>query len=76
MRNAIAAASVVMYLCMVGIVTYFAPAGDVGGVGVPVTGLTKDLVDSFRSTITVVVGFYFTSAAVVEGIQLSRGTAD
>lgn len=78
MRNAIAASVIVIYLVTVAIVTFFpAEITTVAGHASdqPITPesqlspLTKTMIESFQTVVTVVIGFYFTSSAVVEGIQ-------
>lgn len=73
MRNSITASVIAMYLVTVGIVTFFTLIKQEPGTSVPeINPLTKTMVDSFQTVVTVVVGFYFTSSAVVEGIQRMR----
>lgn len=73
MRNAITAAVVSMFLVTVGIVTFFStiPAAS-GAAPPPLSELTRTIVNSFQAVVTVVIGFYFTSSAIVEGIQRNR----
>jgi hypothetical protein len=76
-RNAIAASVIVMYLVTVGIVTYFPPeitttVKDISGKFITekeLNPLTKTMLESFQTVLTVVIGFYFASSTVVEGIQ-------
>ena len=70
MRNAIAASVVVMYLATVGLVTFYSLITPEGATSVPqIHPLTKTIIDSFQTVVTVVIGFYFASSAIVEGIQ-------
>jgi hypothetical protein len=73
MRNAITAAVISMFLVTVGIVTFYStiPAAT-GAAPQPLSELTRTIVGSFQTVVTVVVGFYFTSSAIVEGIQRNR----
>jgi hypothetical protein len=73
MRNAITASVISMFLVTVGIVTFFStiPTG-AGTAPQPLSELTRTIVSSFQSVVTVVLGFYFTSSAIVEGIQRNR----
>ena len=78
MRNAIAASVITMYLATVGIVTFFPPV-ITSEASKPITQfdpLTKTMLDSFQTVVTVVIGFYFTSSAVVEGIQRMKKTGN
>lgn len=38
----------------------------------PLSELTHTIVNSFQTVVTVVIGFYFTSSAIVDGIQRNR----
>jgi len=69
----IAASIIAMYLVTVGVVTFFSLISP--GTGAPpaeVHPLTKSMLESFQTAVTVVVGFYFVSSAVVEGAQRLR----
>jgi hypothetical protein len=73
MRNAITASVVSMFLVTVGIVTFYSTIpGAAGTAPEPLSELTRTIVSSFQTVVTVVVGFYFTSSAIVEGIQRNR----
>ncbi len=73
MRNAITAAVISMFLVTVGIVTFYSTIPTPpGSAPPPLSELTRTIVDSFQTVVTVVVGFYFTSSAIVEGIQRNR----
>lgn len=67
MRHAIAGSMIAMYLSIVGMTTFFpeAAADNRQTLGV----LPNTMIESFKTVISVVIGFYFTSSAVVEGIQ-------
>lgn len=67
MRNAIAGSMITTYLSIVGMTTFFSLIkSDSDQILAP---LTKTMIDSFQSVIMVVIGFYFTASAAVEGIQ-------
>jgi hypothetical protein len=67
MRHAIAGSTIAMYLSIVGMTTFFPEtAADTSQTLRP---LTETMIKSFQTVISVVIGFYFTSSAVVEGIQ-------
>lgn len=73
MRNAITASVISMFLVTVGIVTFFSTIPTTAGTPPqPLSELTRTIVSSFQTVVTVVVGFYFTSSAIVEGIQRYR----
>ena len=73
MRNAITASVISMFLVTVGIVTFFSTIpSPAGAQAQPLPELTRTIVSSFQTVVTVVVGFYFTSSAIVEGIQRNR----
>ncbi len=73
MRNAITASVVSMFLVTVGIVTFYSTMPTPSGTAPqPLSELTRTIVDSFQTVVTVVIGFYFTSSAIVEGIQRNR----
>lgn len=73
MRNAITASVVSMFLVTVGIVTFFSTIPSAAGTPPPpLSELTRTIVSSFQTVVTVVIGFYFTSSAIVEGIQRNR----
>ena len=66
MRNSIAASVIVMYLATIGIVTFW-PAESTAAP--ELNPLTKTMIDSFQTVVTVVIGFYFASSAVIEAVQ-------
>ena len=73
MRNAITASVVSMFLVTVGIVTFFSTISSTASTPPePLSELTRTIVSSFQTVVTVVIGFYFTSSAIVEGIQRNR----
>jgi hypothetical protein len=73
MRNAITASVISMFLVTVGIVTFFSTIPTAAGTAPPpLSELTRTIVSSFQSVVTVVIGFYFTSSAIVEGIQRNK----
>ncbi len=73
MRNSITAAVIAMYLATVGIVTFWQLVKPDPSLPSPeLPPLTKTMVDSFQTVVTVVIGFYFTSSAVVEGIARAK----
>jgi hypothetical protein len=77
MRISITAAVIAMYVATVGITMFFsAPRRAPGDPASDLPALAKTMVDSFQTVVTVVVAFYFTSSAVVEGIQRRRGVDD
>jgi hypothetical protein len=73
MRNAITASVLSMFLATVGIVTFFSTIPTAASTPPqPLSELTRTIVSSFQSVVTVVIGFYFTSSAIVEGIQRNK----
>ena len=76
MRNSITASVVAMYLATVGIVTFWQLVRpDPSQPSPDLAPLTKIMVESFQTVVMVVIGFYFTSSAVVEGVARAK-TAD
>ena len=67
MRNAIAGSTIATYLSIVGLTTFFALKDPKSAQELP--AITETMIDSFQTVVMVVIGFYFTSSAVVEGIQ-------
>lgn len=73
MRISITAAVIVMYLAIVGVVAFFGLIKPEPGVSGPaINPLSQTMLDSFQTVVTVVIGFYFASSAVVEGIQRAK----
>jgi membrane protease YdiL (CAAX protease family) len=70
MRNAIAASVVTMYIAIVGMTTFFTLIFHENNSSAPeLAPLTKLMIDSFQNIVTIVIGFYFTSSTIIEGIQ-------
>jgi hypothetical protein len=73
MRNSITASVIAMFLVTVGVVTFFSTIAPKPGDPTPtLSPLSQTMIDSFKTVVTVVIGFYFTSSAVVEGIQRNK----
>lgn len=67
MRNAIAGSMITTYLSIVGMTTFFSLVNPESNQ--TIAPLTKNMLDSFQAVISIVIGFYFTSSAAIEGIQ-------
>jgi hypothetical protein len=67
LRSAIAIAVIVPYLVLVSIVAFFPPAVE----GDRLSAITQPLITSFTTVVSVVIGFYFGSSALVQ-IQQHR----
>jgi len=68
MRTAIAAAIVVQYLTLVGIVSAFSAAA-----GERLSAITQTLIGNFTTIVGIVIAFYFGSSAYVQASRVRFG---